>query len=269
METAYSRGYLHGNYRLFHSSDRRNMDFESHFHDFHKIVFCLRGQAVYTMEGTTYRLRPWDILVIPEHQIHRSEIRSDEVYERMILFISDDFLKSYGEPSLTDAIQRGLHRPEGETRARLAEKLKAVEAHQRSDAAGHGLLADTYLLQFVLELGQMDTGASEGSVSSDPRMDGILAYINGHLAEEMSVDALAKRFFISPSQLMHSFKKHTGCSVHRYIAEKRLICAAEKIRGGEAVMRAAELSGFADYTAFLKAFRKQYGCAPGAMKGRK
>ena len=65
---------------------------------------------------------------------------------------------------------------------------------------------------------------------------------------------------------MHAFKRHTGMTVHQYVQQKRLISAAARIRAGESVTAAAMQAGFMDYTTFLKAFRKQYGCAPGELR---
>ena len=80
MPKVSNRGYLNEDYRLFHSTDRRDVDFQTHSHDFHKAVLCLTGSVTYIVEGVTYDLSPWDILLIPEHQIHRSILRSTEVY---------------------------------------------------------------------------------------------------------------------------------------------------------------------------------------------
>ena len=278
MQGVRSRGYLNEEYRLFHSSDRLDMDFEAHCHDFHKIVLCLKGQVTYIMEGNTYYLRAWDILLIPEHQIHRSILRSgEEPYERIILWINDAFLRRFGEKALEDVFEwpyrakSGLFRPDAGSRALLLEKLQGVERSQASAQSGHALMADTYLLQFLLELGRLlpeEDGAIEaGTVRGDPRLRDMLEYINANLSEDLSVESLSRRFYISPSYLMHAFKRHTGCTVHRYVSQKRLVSASERIRRGEGVLEAASRSGFAEYTTFLKAFRKQYGCAPGEIRG--
>jgi AraC-like DNA-binding protein len=278
MEPVVSRGYLHEDFRLFHSTDRRDMDFQTHSHDFHKIVLCLSGQVTYVMEGSTYYLRPWDMLLIPEHQIHQSNMRSSaEPYERIILWINDGFLRGFGEEALLDVFRWpyrqhcGLFRPDVQSRRVLIEKLLEVEHCQGADTPGHGLLATTYLLQFLLELRcllQMERTAPEAeAVRSDPRFNEMLEYINGNLGEDLSIDALARRFYISPSHLMHAFKRHTGCTVHQYVRQKRLILASERIRGGDSVADAAVQAGFLDYTTFLKAFRRQYGCAPSALRG--
>ena len=76
------------------------------------------------------------------------------------------------------------------------------------------------------------------------------------------MDALSERFYLSRSWLMHRFKDITGCPVHQYVLQKRLICAAQLLRRGESVGEAVRLSGFADYSAFLRAFRRAYGVSP-------
>ncbi len=277
MASVTRRGYLHEAYRLFHSTDRMDMDFQSHSHDFHKIVLCLEGHVTYIMEGTTYSLRPWDILIIPEHQIHRSILHAAQAYERIILWIQDSFLRSFSEPMLRYAFEwpllqgRGLFRPDEKNRSELIETLLNVERNQKASFAGHALLADTYLLQFLLALGRLlehDHAALGNAVRSDPKFNGILGYINGHLDEELSIDALSRRFYISTSYLMHEFKRHAGCTVHQYVQQKRLTEAAARIRAGDAVLAASQAAGFSDYSAFLKAFRKQYGCVPSALRGK-
>ena len=275
MHQVSKRGYLHENYRLFHSSDRRDVDFEIHSHDFHKIVLCLSGRVTYIVEGVTYFLRPWDVLIIPEHQIHRSIMHSAETYERMVLWISDAYLCSFGEQALLDvfiwplSLQCALFRPDAQKRGQLIDKLREVERNWHAGFEGHLLLADTYLLQFLLELGrQLKTGPllAQPSVQSDPLMQRVLDHINSHLGEDLSVEALAGICFLSPSRLMHRFREHTGCTVHQYVLQKRLMQAASLIQAGEGISRAAQQAGFADYSAFLRAFRRQYGCLPREMK---
>lgn len=274
MENTLTRGYLHEPYRLFHSLDRKDMDFDAHSHDFHKMVFCLQGSVTYIMEGNSYELQPWDILLIPEHQIHRSILHGKTVYERMILWVNDGYLRSFGEDALLRPFARktgrpSLYRPQAPKRASLVEKLNEMERCGKAAFPGHQLMQDTYFLQFMLELGDQLASAGESpasAVRTDPKIQEILAYINANLKHEMPVDLLARQFFISPSHLMHTFKMHTGCSVHQYIRQKRLNYAWERIRDGEGVLNAAAQAGFGDYSAFLKAFRHQYGCSPREIK---
>ncbi len=275
MSAVCNRGYLNEDYRLFHSTDRRDVDFQTHSHDFHKLVLCLSGSVTYIVEGVTYDLSPWDILLIPRHQIHQSIMRSTEVYERIILWINDRFFDKYAEPALREVFTRplksgsGLYCPPKQMRAQLTERLYAIERCQHSQAPGHRLLSDTYLIQVLLELSTHISEAPSNTTirtHSDPRFNAILAYINQNLSGELSVDSIATQFYMSASHLMHTFKRHTGMTIHQYIRQKRLIHASERIRAGENVTSAALQSGFSDYTTFLKAFRTQYGCAPGEFR---
>ena len=65
---------------------------------------------------------------------------------------------------------------------------------------------------------------------------------------------------------MHRFKDVYGCTVHQYIRQKRLQQAAEQIRLGVPVLKAAGDAGFRDYSVFLRAFRGTFGKSPRQWK---
>ena len=61
------------------------------------------------------------------------------------------------------------------------------------------------------------------------------------------------------------FKAQTGSTVHAYIRQKRLTNAARLIREGVPAAKAAESSGYRDYSAFHRAFRASFGISPGKL----
>ena len=83
-------GYLNEEFRLFHIKDQTNKEFPYHYHDFHKVVIFISGKAAYHIEGKVYQLKPWDILLVSRHSIHRPEIDPSVPYERFILWIQND-----------------------------------------------------------------------------------------------------------------------------------------------------------------------------------
>ena len=93
------------------------------------------------------------------------------------------------------------------------------------------------------------------------RTEEIVAYINAHLSDDISIPLLAEHFFLSPSQFNRVFKAAMGASPWAYITAKRLTTAREKIRGGDSVQSAFEGSGFCDYSAFYRAYTKHFGHA--------
>ena len=65
---------------------------------------------------------------------------------------------------------------------------------------------------------------------------------------------------------MRLFKAQTGSTVHGYIRQKRLLKAAQLIREGAPVTKAAAECGFNDYSAFHRAFRDTFNISPSELK---
>ncbi len=260
------RGYLLEEFRLVHLKETRAQRFSYHYHEFDKVVVFLSGQVTYTVEGKAYFLSPGDLLLVPHHHIHQPDI-GGATYERYILWLAPDFLESEGlAPCFQRVRETGFHLVRTGNRGQLMDLLAQLESALNDEGFGHDLLARTYCLQFLIHLNRGSLGnlapAGGQSFRSDPKIDEIMAYINAHLTESLSVQSLAGRFFLSPSWLMHRFREITGCTVHQYILQKRLILAASLIRSGTPVMKAASQSGFADYSTFLRAFQNAYHVSP-------
>ena len=95
QQTDYERrGYLHEDFRLFHLSSALAEDTAFHYHEFHKLVFFLAGRGNYIVEGRTHVLRPYDVVLVRQGAIHKAQIDPSQRYERVILYISPEFLRA-------------------------------------------------------------------------------------------------------------------------------------------------------------------------------
>ena len=90
----------------------------------------------------------------------------------------------------------------------------------------------------------------------------ILRYINRHLTEDLSLEKLCERFFISKSQLNRNFKKSNGSTVWEYITAKRLLLAKEMLKESARPTEVYLKCGFNDYVTFYKAYKKYFGVSP-------
>ena len=271
------RGYLNEDFRLFHIRDRRALDVDYHYHEFDKIVVFLSGKVTYLMEGKSYFLSPYDILLVSRDQIHRPIIDTAEPYERIVLWMNTEYLRAHSTPDsdllrcFRLARERGfaLLRLEAGERFALMRFLKETEDALNSREFAHELLSRVCFLHFLIELNRIaysdQTSLKTDAYRSDPRLNDIIAYINANLESDLSLDALCSKFFISKSYLMHRFKELAGCTAHNYIRQKRLMRASELIRSGTAITEACSRSGFGDYSAFLKAFKHMFGCVPSEL----
>lgn len=268
-DRADKRGYLGEPFRLFHLKDRESGAFAYHYHEFHKLILFLSGELTYRVEGRGYGMKGGDLLLIPAHAIHQPVIGTAAPYARIILWIQPEALERRGLGecfALCRAEHSYLLNRDQYDRGRLLALLRELEENVTGDAFGSAVLAEALFLQLMVALNRWvlrkKPEQRETDARSDPKIDEILTYINQNLTADLSVDALGQRFYLSRSWLMHRFKSITGCPIHQYVLQKRLILAAQFLREGESVGDAARLSGFADYSAFLRAFRKTYGVAP-------
>ena len=88
-------GYLNNDFRLFHLKDKSNQKFDFHYHDFNKIVILLSGKVTYVVEGKSYFLKPWDILLVGKHDIHKPIIDKDTTYERIVIWADSDYIEKH------------------------------------------------------------------------------------------------------------------------------------------------------------------------------
>ena len=66
--------------------------------------------------------------------------------------------------------------------------------------------------------------------------------------------------------MMRRFRAETGYTVHAYLTGKRLALAREQIAAGMPILQAASACGFGDYSAFCRAYRRQFGQPPSSAK---
>lgn len=275
MENYEKAGYLKEPFRVFHLRDNVSGEMSLHYHDFDKIIVFWGGKVNYMIEGCYYELKPGDIVLVGHGQIHRPVIDNQVPYERSILYISTEYLRRYltqeYDPSLCFARAASeksyvLRLPEA-VRAEAERTLLRLERCSIGKQYGYELEMQLLFLTFMLEINRIVEGGrgfreiSPEAVFNQKIVE-ILNYIGEHLTGEISVDGLADRFYVSKYHLMRTFKKETGYTIHRYITEKRMILAKEKLLSGSPAVKVSEECGYSDYSTFLRAFSQNTGMTP-------
>ncbi len=268
-------GYLNENFRLFHLKDSSGQEKDFHFHEFDKIVILVSGRVDYTVEGTSYRLEPWDVLLVRHHMIHRAAIDLSVPYERIIIYLDSAYVERFApEAGLMDCFAAAekrrccLMRPDEASAEQLRDALCRLENARDDELFGAQLLRGTLLVQLLVLINRITLSDSgrEDSAGSSGRIAPALSYINENLSSELSIDDMAALCYLSRYHFMRLFKAQTGCTVHNYIRQKRLVLAARLIREGMSASAAAAECGFSDYSAFHRAFTQTFRVSPGKIK---
>ena len=91
----------------------------------------------------------------------------------------------------------------------------------------------------------------------------IETYVSENLESELSVAELCRKFYISRQVLYALFRDEFGDTVGNYILNKRLTEAKRLLKEtGSPISDIARTVGFADYSYFIRLFRKHIGMTP-------
>lgn len=266
-------GYLNDDFKIFHIVDTTKKDFEFHYHDFNKILILLKGNINYTIEGKTYTLKPYDIVLVNEGEIHKASFINDSEYERIIIYVLPQFINTYrdNDYDLNYCFNRAKKEHSNVLRIPSMEKsklyqvcLELVHSFHDNDFARE-LYQKILFLEFMIQLNR--TALSNhvnfmDSETSNTKLLQILDYINTHLTEDITIDSLAQTFYLNRFYLMHFFKAETGYTIGNYITEKRLMLAKSFVSNGSSITEACYNSGFKNYSTFSRAFKKAYHTIP-------
>lgn len=266
-------GYLEDDFRIFHIIDRQKKEFNFHYHDFNKIIIFISGRVNYLIEGRSYELKPYDIVLVNAGEIHKPTILDNSAYERIIIYVSTQFLQKYSENdyNLNYCFERAKKENSGVLRVPSVEKSKLYQVcleleHSFSDQAfAKELYQKILFLEFMIQLNRtaiINNINYLDSVNENSKLLKIITYINEHLTEDITIDKIAEHFYLSRYYLMHYFKAETGYTIGNYITEKRLMLAKDLVRKGCTVTEACYQSGFKNYSTFSRAFKKVFNTLP-------
>jgi len=243
-----------------------------HIHDSYEIYFSVSGGKQFLIDNRFYDIRPGDIFFINQYESHYITQIDQQVHERILISIYPDFLRSLStqDTDLDYCFQkRDIPSPHRVALAEEEQKRFIYFIHRLSSISGFGsdvteraVFAEmmVFLNRIFYKHGKIDLVEEEPSYHS--QVDDILTYINQNLSSLLTIEALSAHFYLSPSYLCRIFKSTTGMTINKYITAKRITLSKALLSEGYSVSETCEMSGFNDYSNFLKAFTKAVGISP-------
>ena len=262
-------------YEVFYYSDTHFRSVGSHSHDYYELYFFEEGAVTMVIGENPYSLQSGDVIVIPPGIDHRILLTdSEKPYRRFVLWLTPAYLMAlekrspdYGYLLRRSAEQgRYVYRFDLPTFNALRTRLFTLLDEIHADRFARETAIDLSISDLLLYLGRTVYEQEQRRDRKEQlsRYEAITQYVDEHLDEHLSLDTLARQFYLSKYYLVHLFRENTGLSVHQYILKKRLAACCDAMRGGAAVGEVCRQWGFGDYSAFYRAFRKEYGMSPSA-----
>lgn len=246
-----------------------------HDHDHSEIVFILSGTGYHLFNGKSFPVKTGDVLLIHSGSTHAYNHRDLEmvniIYDTSQLYlpildgaslplfqlIFPDIRKakpSFGEPILS---------LEPEDMKRILDLIWKMEEKFDSPHPGAKLYCLSVFLETVMELCWLYSGGKPEKEEKTFRIGEVMAYMNEHYQERVSIDQMARKAYTSQRNLFLQFKNATDCSPIQYLIKLRISRATEMLlQTTMSIGEVADKCGFSDSNYFSKTFHLHTGMSP-------
>lgn len=275
LQTTFSsRQYmLSKDYEIYYYNDSHFYGITSHTHDYYEFYLFIEGDVNMNINGAVHVLKAGDVIIIPPNVPHYAILQNKETpYRRFVFWISTEYCNQllsqspdyvYLMQQVTVSRKYIYHYDVISFNALQAKAFRLIE-EIHSDRFGKTAKVSLCVNDLILHLNR---SVYEMEHPQTPREEqslylNVIQYIERHLDEELTLERLAGRFYVSKYHISHIFKENLGMSVHQYITKKRLAMCRAAILGNTNISEAYLLCGFKDYSSFYRAFKKEYGMSP-------
>ena len=242
-----------------------------HSHNYYEMVYVLSNSGTQYLVGTKrYLLQRGDIILVPPGIGHKPLFPAQlaEPYRRIVIWFSTDFIDGIKAILPFDSIPKEervfLLRTAGtpwDSMGRLFH-LGLKEAQEKKEGWQIALYGNTMQLLTHFWRAMREPENRPPKTEKPELLDDVVSYIETHLHEKISLADTATRFFVSESTIGQTFQKKMHVSFYHYVTQRRLIAAKSMILEEGNLDILCEKVGFTDYSAFYRAFKKEFGISP-------
>ncbi|EJW99933.1 AraC family transcriptional regulator, partial [gut metagenome] len=257
----------------YYNNHATPLHIQAHAHNYYEFYFFLEGNVEMLIDKQPYTLQYGDVILIPPGISHKVTIKDVETpYRRFVFWISKEYSNRLEQKSedfvylqkYAQQKQKYVFHNDRVVANGIQSRILRLLEEQREEHFGKQTLIELCVNELLLSINRLvyEREHSATMANSDTLYYNVLSYIERNLDADLSLDALAREFYVSKFHIAHLFKNQLGISVHQFITKKRLDACRTAIQGGEGVTRAYRMFGFGDYSCFYRAFKKEYGISP-------
>lgn len=264
-------------FEIFYYDDIHFSNVKIHSHNYYEFYFFLQGEIDLNIGGTTFPMTAGDVVLIPPGIPHHIFNRDESIpYRRFVFWVSQEYYEQIKKMSpdysyiVTQAVEKShyvYHTGMGIFNA-LHSKCYRLLEEIHTERFGKETKITLCVNDLMLHLNRMAYENLHPAKRQENQSlyINLIQYIEEHIEEDLSLDKLAEEFFVSKYHIAHIFKENLGMSIHQYITKKRLDMCRNELLSGTNISKTFHTYGFKDYSAFFRAFKKEYGLSPKEYK---
>lgn len=240
--------------------------FVFHTHRRYEIYLFLEGDVKFIVEDKTYTLEPYDVVIAKKNELHNISLVRDIPYHRFVLQIWPRFFEENNCSEYEDFFLNTSPSAEHKIPAKVVRSSGLYDAFKKyRKYSNNYTLKDTPILKAIItEIVYLLNNINQFATAdySNTPVERIISYLNEHYTEDISMEILQNKFFLSKNYLCKIFKNTTGLTIFDYIRKKRLALVDDLTSEGMTITDASRMAGFHDYSSFYRAYTKEYGMSP-------
>lgn len=228
--------------------------------DLIEIFMLISGNVEYVIEGNHFHVNPYDVILVNNNELHRSIAKANSTFECILLSINLDF---FIKNNCNDFNGIVLDRKIGTNNiipaktvitGDIYDNFMRIEKYVKEKPICYTVVRSV-IIELLYNLNKLVTKA-ENTTHSQKNVKNIMEYIDLHLTDDLSLDAIANHFFMTKQYICKIFKFDTGFTIKKYISYKRIVLVRELYSSGLTLSEACIRAGFNDYSNFYRTFTK-------------
>ena len=227
--------------------------------------YTVSGEGSLDYEGRTFKMRAGDAMLVHVPHDHRYYLAPDSRSWRLLYFTLSgrEAVRLMREAEM-------LYGPiiRLETDSPLLKFVFSVITELKKNGMRSQFQASTIAYQFVMTLHEcFSYDSSHGTPQDKAFIRTVLGFCTKHLADDISVDDIARAAGYSRYHFSRIFHQLYGMPPSKFLAELRLKSAVRILQMECCTIKeTAARCGFKDESYFCKVFRKVHGVSPDAFR---
>ena len=241
--------------------------FPLHAHPHHlEISLVLSGGGILYFGGRSYVMKKGDLIIKNAGVVHAEHTDPrDPIRQICVTFSGVEEMDGVPDHLLPESASPVLPSAEDFDLLSAVFRYLSLRWREEESAAVCRQLVLAALDLICMRISR--TPADRRSSKADPRImrtvSDVIAWINEHYPEKITLNGQAERFFVSPYYLEKKFKESTGFSINQYVIDRRMGEAQRLLIFDPAGIKEIALAvGYENLQYFYATFRKYTGATP-------
>lgn len=240
-------------------------------------IYFIKGIGEIKIEGKKYDIQDGDLILLKPSELYHCIVKDGMPHERLVLYFNSNLLQNFGtvgdmffEPfyNRNDGYDNKIPKELIENEKIDTELLELLEFAKKSNDVDKlvAVCKTVEILSKIRNIIIRNSTVVKPKVVDNKIINNVIAYINRNFQYEISLEEIAKEFYVDKFYISRLFKEHVGVTVWNYVIFRRISAFNDLIRVNTPIEEAYLRVGFQNYSNFFRLYKKHMNMTPSEYK---